>query len=53
MKKECAEWIRQPEDVLSYALFDQVAVKYFKYREANLDKVDNTLVDRENKVYPV
>ncbi len=53
MKKECAEWIRQPEDVLSYALFDQVAVKYFKYREANLDKVDNTLVDRENQVYPV
>ena len=53
MKKECAEWIRQPEDVLSYALFDQVAVKYFKYREANLDKIDNTLVDRENKVYPV
>ena len=53
MKKECAEWIRQPEDVLSYALFDQVAVKYFKYREANLDKVDNTLVDRDNKVYPV
>ena len=53
MKKECAEWIRQPEDVLSYALFDQVAVKFFKYREANLDKVDNTLVDRENKVYPV
>lgn len=53
MKKACAEWIRQPEDVLSYALFEQVAVKYFKYREANLDKVDNTLVDRENKVYPV
>ena len=53
MKKECAEYIRQPEDVLSYALFDQVAVKYFKYREAQLDKVDNTLVDRENQVYPV
>ena len=53
MKKACAEWTRQEEDVLSYALFDQVAVKYFKYREANLDKVDNTLVDRENQVYPV
>ena len=53
MKKECAEWIRQPEDVLSYALFDQVAVKYFKYREAQLDKVDSTLVDRDNMVHPV
>ena len=53
MKKECAEWTRQEEDVLSYALFGQVAVDFFKYREAELDKVDNTLVDRENKVYPV
>ena len=53
MKRECAEYIRQPEDVLSYALFDQVAVKFFKYREAQLDKVDNTLVDRENQVYPI
>ncbi len=53
MKKECAEWTRQEEDVLSYALFGNVAVDFFKYREAQLDKVDNTLVDRENKVYPV
>lgn len=53
MKKECAEWIRQDEDVLSYALFGQVAVNYFKHREAELDKIDNDLVDRENKVYPV
>lgn len=53
MKKECAEWIRQDEDVLSYALFGQVAVNYFKHREAELDKVDNDLVDRENMVYPV
>ncbi len=53
MRKECAEWIRQDEDVLSYALFGQVAVNYFKYREAHLDKIDNDLVDRENKVYPV
>ena len=30
MKKECAEWIEQPEDVLSYALFGQVAVKFFE-----------------------
>lgn len=29
LKKECAEWTEQPEDVLSYALFDQVAVKFF------------------------
>lgn len=32
LKKECAEWTEQPEDVLSYALFDQVAVKFFEQR---------------------
>lgn len=53
MRKECAEWIRQEEDVLSYALFGQVAVDFFKYREAKLDKVDNSVLDRENKAYPV
>lgn len=53
LKKECAQYIRQPEDVLSYALFGRVAEDYFKYREAELDKVDNSLLDRENKVYPV
>lgn len=34
LKKECAEWTEQPEDVLSYALFDQVAVKFFEQRKA-------------------
>ncbi|MGM9937013.1 MAG: oxaloacetate decarboxylase subunit alpha [Candidatus Ornithomonoglobus sp.] len=53
LRKECAQYIRQPEDVLSYALFPKQAEDFFKYREAELDKVDNTLVDRENKVYPV
>ena len=53
MSKACAEWIRQDEDILSYALFDQVAVKYFQYREAHLDEIDNDWVDRDNQVYPV
>ena len=53
LRKECAQYIRQDEDVLSYALFPKQAEDFFKYREAALDKVDNTLVDRENKVYPV
>jgi len=53
LKKECAEWIEQDEDVLSYALFDQVAVKYFKYRRAQKYKIDGDLVDMENKTYPV
>ena len=53
MKKECAEWIEQPEDVLSYALFGQVAVKFFEYRRAQKYKIDADLVDMETKTYPV
>ena len=53
LTKECAEWIEQPEDVLSYALFGQVAVKFFEYRRAQKYKIDVNLVDMENKTYPV
>jgi oxaloacetate decarboxylase alpha subunit len=53
LSKECAEWIEQPEDVLSYALFGQVAVKFFEYRRAQKYKIDADLVDMENKTYPV
>lgn len=53
LTKECSEWIEQPEDVLSYALFDQVAVKFFEHRRAQKYKIDADLVDMENKTYPV
>ena len=53
LRKECAEWIEQDEDVLSYALFGQVAVKFFEYRRAQKYKIDADLVDMENKTYPV
>ena len=33
LKEECAKWTQQEEDVLSYALFPQVATEFFKYRE--------------------
>lgn len=36
LKKACAEYAIQDEDVLSYALFEQVAVKYFKHRKEEL-----------------
>ncbi len=32
-REECKEWIEQDEDVLSYALFPQVATEFFKYRK--------------------
>lgn len=53
LEKEMSQWKKQDEDVLSYALFPQVATEFFKYREAQKTKVDATLADKENKVYPV
>ena len=53
LRKECERWIRQDEDVLTYALFPQVAVDFFKYREAQQTKVDETVADTENGAYPV
>ena len=52
-RKECAEWMEQEEDVLSYALFPQVATDFFKYRAAQKTKVDSAVADKENKAYPV
>lgn len=53
LEKEMSQWKEQDEDVLSYALFPQVATEFFKYREAQRTKVDATLADKENQVYPV
>lgn len=50
---EMKQWKEQDEDVLSYALFPQVAMEYFKYREAQKTKVDITVADMEVKAYPV
>ncbi len=52
-EEECKEWKQQDEDVLSYALFPQVATEFFKYREAQQSKVDPNKADKENKAYPV
>ena len=52
-KEECKQWIQQDEDVLSYALFPQVATDFFKYRQAQQTGVDVTKADTANKAYPV
>jgi oxaloacetate decarboxylase alpha subunit len=48
-----APWKRQDEDVLTYALFPQVAEEFFKYREAQTTGVDPTKADKVNGAYPV
>ncbi|MGI6169930.1 MAG: oxaloacetate decarboxylase subunit alpha [Christensenellales bacterium] len=52
-REEMKQYYTQEEDVLSYALFPQVATKFFEYRAAGKYKVDSTLLDGENKVHPV
>ena len=47
------QYAQQEEDVLSYALFPQVATEFFKYREAQQTKVDAAAADTQNKAYPV
>lgn len=51
-KQECAEYVQQEEDVLSYAVFNQVAVNFFKYRQAKQTGVDKDLASDKNRVYP-
>ncbi|MCR5668797.1 MAG: oxaloacetate decarboxylase subunit alpha [Lachnospiraceae bacterium] len=53
IENEMKQWKQQDEDILSYALFPQVATDYFKYREAQQTKVDPAVADKENKAYPV
>ena len=50
-KEEMKEYYTQEEDVLSYALFNQVAINFFKYRLARDNKVDADAAKSE--VYPV
>lgn len=52
-REEIKEWMEQEEDVLTYALFPQVALDFFKYRRAQKYKIDGNLLDKENLIYPV
>jgi len=52
-RNEIKEYIEQDEDVLSYALFPDVAKKFFEYRRAQKYKIDSNLVDMEEKTHPI
>ena len=52
-RKEIAQYSQQDEDVLSYALFPQVAVKFFETRQAAQLKADPTSYDSKNGTMPV
>ena len=52
-REKIKEYIEEEEDVLSYVLFPNVALDYFKFRQAELYKVDSDLVNKEEKTHPV
>lgn len=51
-KAELGEYYTQEEDVLSYALFPQVATNFFKFRLARDKGIDKDMASNPNKVYP-
>ena len=53
LRKECAEWAESEEDVLSYAQFGQVAVKFFEKRRDAKFGLDGKHGDAEKQVHPV
>ena len=52
-RKEVAQYAQQDEDVLSYALFPQVATKFFQWRQAQQLKADPTAFNKEDGTMPV
>ncbi|MCC8016544.1 MAG: oxaloacetate decarboxylase subunit alpha [Clostridiales bacterium] len=52
-RSEISEYYEQEEDILSYAQFDQVAIKFFKKRRDKKYGLDGKHDDIENKVHPV
>lgn len=53
IKNQIKEYIEQEEDILSYAMFDQVAIKFFEYRRAQKYKIDPDMVNMEEKTHPI
>ena len=53
LREAVKPWAIQEEDVLSYALFEQVAVKFFESRKAKMYGLDAQNADFANKVHNV
>ena len=52
-KEQIAEFYEQEEDILSFAQFGQVAVKFFENRRNEKYGLDGKHLDTETKVHPV
>lgn len=53
LRRQIAGYIEQEEDVLSYALFEQVALKFFEARKAKKYGLDATAADKGLGVHSV
>ena len=53
LRAEIAEYIEQEEDVLSYAQFPQIAIKFFQSRRDKKYGIDGKHLDMEQKIHPV
>ena len=53
IKKECARYMEQEEDVLTKAMFPKPADDFFRSREQKKYGIDLNLLNEEDKVYPV
>ncbi|MBE6606270.1 MAG: oxaloacetate decarboxylase subunit alpha [Ruminococcaceae bacterium] len=53
LREKVAPYMEQEEDVLSYALFEQVAEKFFEYRKNQKYGIDGENADSENKIHTV
>lgn len=53
IRNEIKEYIEQEEDVLTYALFPQVARKFFEFRQAGKYRIEGTMVNHQDKTHPV
>ncbi len=53
MEAKMKDYKEKDEDVLSYALFPQQAIDFFKFRQAQRFGIDPNLADTDHGVYPV
>ncbi len=53
LKEEVKPYAIQPEDLLTYAMFPQVALKFFQRRKEKMLGIDGEHVDYVNKSHPV
>ena len=53
LRAEIPEWIQQEEDVLSYGMFQKVALDFFEKRRNSQCGINGDLLNKEKMIHPV